>query len=85
MRIEVIRLACVIFCALLCGDALAQRYGPPHAGAAATGGNGGLKEFLLAIVVIIVGVIILTIPFALLKWLMSLLRALWGKLRGILR
>ena len=70
---------------LLCGVAQAQRYGPPHAGAAATGGNGGLKEFLLAIVVIIVGVIILTIPFALLKWLMSLLRALWGKLRGILR
>jgi hypothetical protein len=78
------RLTFVICFALFYGNALAQRGFPRHAGAAATGGSGSLSDFLRIAVIIIVGVIILSVVFALLKWLLSLPLLLWRKLREII-
>lgn len=68
-----------------CGNALAQRNAPPHAGAAAIGGSGGLGDFLLVIGGIFVGVLILLFVLVLLEWLLSMPRVLWRKLREVLR
>ena len=80
------RFASVLWLAPLFGNALAQAIGPPHAGAAANGGSGGLTDLLPVIgviVAIVVGLIIVMAMFELLKWLFySLPRQLWRRLRG---
>jgi hypothetical protein len=88
------RFSFVLWFSLLFGEALAlaQDFAPPHAGAAANGGSGGLTDCLLPIVVIVIGVLILTVAFKLLTvvfnllvGLLSLPEVLWRKLREVLR
>lgn len=71
---------------LFCGNALAQSFVPPHAGAVVVGGGGGdFSGFLLAIVGVFVGVTILVGVFKLLGWLMSLISKLWHRLCEMVR
>ena len=75
------RLAVVLELVLFCGNALAQRSGPPHAGAVVVGSGGGdLGGFLLAIVGIFIGLLVLMGVINLLGWIASLLRKLWRRL-----
>ena len=82
------RVILIVWSALIFGKAVAQ-IGPPHAGAAGVGGNGGLEDLLpviAVIVAIVVGVMIVALVLALLKWLfLTLPQMLWRRLREILR